>query len=80
MIESFMLQSLFVRFRKFNFHNEKERRMMEELGVRMTRLWERGRLETAAVAFLKSLARIDRPYLTELEAMWLEDLEGENEG
>jgi hypothetical protein len=58
-------------------YNEKERRTIEELGVRMTRLWERGQLEGAAMAFLKSLAKIDRPYLTELEEMWLEDLEGE---
>ncbi|NJQ97030.1 MAG: hypothetical protein HC784_03660 [Hydrococcus sp. CSU_1_8] len=44
-----------------------ECKQMEELGARMTDLYQTGRLEEAALGVLNKLARIERAYLTELE-------------
>ncbi|NJP22513.1 MAG: hypothetical protein HC763_29805, partial [Hydrococcus sp. CRU_1_1] len=54
-----------------------ECKQMEELGARMTDLYQTGRLEEAALGVLNKLARIERAYLTELEEKLLKLLEEE---
>ncbi len=48
---------------------------IEDIGVRMTRLHETGRLDDAAMWVLNGLAKLDRAYLTTLEEKLLQVLE-----
>lgn len=50
---------------------------IENIGVRMTRLYETGSLDQAAFWILNGLAKLNRPYLTTLEEKLLELLEEE---
>lgn len=50
---------------------------LENIGVRMTKLYETGSLDQAAFWILNGLAKLNRPYLTTLEEKLLELLEKE---
>lgn len=50
---------------------------IENIGVRMTKLYETGSLDQAALWILNGLAKLNRPYLTTLEEKLLELLEEE---
>lgn len=58
-------------------YSVRECRAMEELGVRMTQLYETGELDEAAMWVLNGLAKLTRPYLTPLEDKLLGVLERE---
>lgn len=48
-------------------YSQPERQQMEELGVRMTQLYETKALDTAALWVFNGLAKLTTPYLTNLE-------------
>jgi hypothetical protein len=52
-----------------------ECKQMEDIGARMSELYETEELEEVALGILNKLARIDRSYLTELEEKLLSLLE-----
>jgi hypothetical protein len=54
---------------------ESECKQMEDIGARMSELYETEELEEAALGILNKLARIERSYLTELEERLLSLLE-----
>jgi hypothetical protein len=54
---------------------EFECKQIEDIGVRMTQLYQTGELEEVALGVLNKLARIDRAYLTDLEKQLLTLLE-----
>ena len=54
-----------------------ERQQMEELGIRMTQLYETGTLDQGALWVLKGLEKLHRPYLTSIEEKLLALLEQE---
>jgi hypothetical protein len=58
-------------------YNKKQCRQMEDIGVRMSQLYETGLLEEAASAILNNLAKLKRSYLTSLEEKLLSCLEEE---
>jgi hypothetical protein len=58
-------------------YTKKQCRQMEEIGVRMSQLYETGLLEEAATGILKNLAKLKRSYLTSLEEKLLSCLEDE---
>ena len=57
--------------------DELQYRGIEDIGVRMTQLYQTGQLDEAALWVLKGLAKLDRPYLTPLEEKLLQVLESE---
>jgi hypothetical protein len=50
---------------------------IEDIGVRMTKLHQTGKLDKAALWVLNGLAKLDKPYLTTLEENLLQVLEKE---
>jgi hypothetical protein len=57
--------------------SEFECKQMEDIGVRMTQLYQTGELEEVALGILSKLAKIERAYLTGLEEKLLRMLERE---
>ena len=57
--------------------NDEQYHSIEDLGVRMTRLHQTGKLNQAALWVLNGLAKLDRPELTPLEEKLLRVLEAE---
>lgn len=58
-------------------YSDIECQQMEELGIRMTALYQTGKLESTAYRLLETLARISQPHITPLEEKLLELLEYE---
>ena len=58
-------------------YSELECQQMEELGVRMSALYQTGKLESTAYRLLETLGKVSRPHLTPLEEQLLELLESE---
>lgn len=57
--------------------DQEEHQAIEDVGVRMTRLHQTGKLDEAALWILNGLAKLDRPELTPLEEKLLQVLERE---
>jgi hypothetical protein len=57
--------------------DERQYQSIEDIGVRMTGLYETGKLDEAALWVLNGLAKLNRPYLTTLEEKLLQLLERE---
>jgi hypothetical protein len=57
--------------------DERQYQSIEDIGVRMTSLYETGKLDEAALWVLNGLAKLNRPYLTTLEEKLLQLLERE---
>ena len=64
---------------KLKKFDDEQYRKIEDLGVRMTKLHQTGRLNKAALWVLNGLAKLDRPELTPLEEKLLRVLEDEYE-
>ena len=56
-------------------YDEEQYRAIEDIGVRMTKLHQTGRLDKAALWILEGLAKLDNPYLTPIEEKLLQVLE-----
>jgi hypothetical protein len=57
--------------------DEEQYQTIEDVGVKMTQLYETGSLDDAAMWVLNGLAKLERPYLTALEEKLLQVLEAE---
>jgi hypothetical protein len=57
--------------------DERQYQNLEDIGVRMTKLYETGSLDEAALWVLNGLSKLDRSYLTTLEEKLLRVLEAE---